>query len=125
MTKCYSINEEEFNLDNIGEVIEHIEDNLDEGETALGMKYWEADAVPFTHSDVISTWAIEHFLESLDERMGDEIMDFDCLYTDVSHKEKEVLVDLIKEWAEKYVNVGKYHRVVNVQERTIEIEDLE
>lgn len=125
MNKCYSINEEDFNLDDIGEVIDTLSSDVHDGGSIVGMVYWEADAVPFTHSDIIPTYTIDHFLESLDERMGDEIMDFDYLYTEVSHKEKQILVDLIKEWADKYVNVGKYYRVVNVQQKFITLDDLE
>ena len=124
MKKCYSIDGECFNLNNIREVIEQTENALNEDETPLGRCYWEADATPFTHSDIVSPSAVGYFLESLDECMGDEIMDFDYLYSDVSHEEKKILTDLIKDWAEKYVNIGKYCRVRNVQEKTIKADNL-
>lgn len=124
MEKCYSIDEECFNLNNIGEVIEQIENDLNEDETPLGRYYWEDDAIPFTHSDIVSPSIVGYFLESLDESLGDEVVEFDCLYSDVSHEEKKILTDLIKDWAEKYVNIGRYYRITNVQEKTIEADDL-
>lgn len=125
MNKCYSVDEENFGLNDIGEVVDRIEDDLDEGETALGKKYWEADAFPILHKDIITNNDINSFLHTLDEQFDEFIEDPDSVYSDVPKEAVTELKDLVLAWADKYVTEGKYYRVKNVQERTIELEDLE
>lgn len=125
MNKCYSINEEEFNLDSISEVIDHIEDNLDESETAIGVKYWVADALPMLHKDMIDLDSVDRFLEALDEQFDEFIEEPDSVYSDVPKEAAQELRQLVLAWADKYVTEGRYYRVMNVRERLIEIEDLE
>lgn len=125
MNKCYSVDEENFGLNDIGEVVDRIEDDLDEDETALGKKYWEADAFPVLHKHIIDDNEILSFLEMLDIQFDEFIEDPDSVYSDVPKEAVTELKDLVLAWADKYVTEGRYYRVENVQERTIEIEDLE
>lgn len=125
MTKCYSIDEENFNLSDMSGVIDRIEDNLDEGESAIGKKYWEADAVPVLHKHIIVDTNIISFLQMLDFQFDEFIEDADSVYSDVPKEAVSELKDLVLAWADKHVKEGVYYRVKNVQERLIEIEDLE
>ena len=125
MDKCYSINEEEFNLDGIGEVIDALESNTFGDENIVGRKYWEADAIPYTHSDILCGWRLHYFLENCDEALGDEIMDFESLYADVGKEAKEELQEILIQWAEKHVDVSRYYKIRNVVENTITLEDLQ
>lgn len=123
--KYYSINEEEFNLDGIDEVIDSLRDNTPDSASIVGMKYWEADAIPYKHTDVISSHQVYYLLENLDEQLGDEIMDFDPLYTEVSIEAKKELQAILLQWAEKHVTIRRYFKIRNVVEKTIQQEDLD
>lgn len=125
MRKCYSTDEKSFNLDSMSEVIDYIEDNLGEGETAIGRKYWEGDAVPVLHKHIIANDDIIGFLETLDEQFDEFIEDPDSVYSDVPKEAVTELKDIVLAWADKYVTEGRYYRVKDIQERLIEIEDLE
>jgi hypothetical protein len=125
MSKCYSADEESFNIDDFSEVIDKLENNAIEGQSIVGMKYWEADAIPYTHVDVISSHSVYNLLEDLDCQMGDEIPEFDYLYTEASKEAREELLKLLLQWAEKHVDVSRYYKVRNVVQKTIEADDLE
>ena len=125
MEKCYSVDEECFNISDMGELIDRIQDNLDEGESAIGKKYWEADAIPVLHKHIIANGDIVSFLETLDEQFDEFIEEPDSVYSDVPKEAISELRDAVLAWADKYVTEGRYYKVTNVQERLIEIEDLE
>jgi len=125
MEKCYSVDEECFNISDMGELIDRVEDNLDEGESAIGKKYWQADAVPVLHKHIIADDDIIGFLETLDEQFDEFIEEPDSVYSDVPKEAVTELRDVVLAWADKYVTEGRYYKVINVQERLIEIEDLE
>jgi hypothetical protein len=109
----------------MSDVIDRIEDSLDEGETAIGKKYWKADAVPVLHKHVITDGYILHFLEALDEQFDEFIEDPDLVYSDVHKEAITELKDIVLAWADKHVTEGRYYRVKNVQEQLLEVEDLE
>jgi hypothetical protein len=123
--KCYSVDEENFGLGSMWEVIDRIEDDLPEGETALGKKYWEADAVPVLHKHIIADDDIVRFLETLDEQFYEFIEDPDSVYSDVPKEAITKLKNAVLAWADEYVIEGRYYRVKNVQELCIEQDDIE
>jgi hypothetical protein len=125
MEKCYSIDEECFDLSTVSEVLDRIEGNLEEGETAIGKKYWEADAVPVLHKHIITDVDIISFLETLDEQFDEFIEEPDSVYSDVPKEAISELRDVILAWADKYVTEGVYYRVRNIQECVTEVEDFE
>jgi hypothetical protein len=123
--KCYSIDGESFNLDSMSDVLDRIEDNLDEGETAIGKKYWKADATPVLHKHIITDDDIIHFPEILDEQFDEFIEDPDSVYSDVPKEAITELKDIVLAWAGRYVPEGRYYGVKNVQELDIEQADIE
>lgn len=125
MNKCYSTDGENFDLDDMSEVLDRINDDLPEDETSIGIRYWEADAIPVLHKHIITNDDILSFLETLDEQFAEFIEDPDPVYSDVPKEAITELKDLVLKWAGKYVTEGRYYRVKNVQEQTIQIEDLE
>jgi hypothetical protein len=125
MEKCYSIDEECFNLSTMSEVLDRIEGNLEEGETAIGKKYWEADATPVLHKSIITEDDIVSFLETLDEQFDEFIEEPDSVYSDVPKEAVSELRDVVLAWADKYVKEGVYYRVSNIQECVTDIEDFE
>ena len=125
MHKCYSINEEDFNLDDIGEVIDALMSSDSDEESILGLHYWEGDAIHILHKHIITNDDINFFLEALDEKICEFIEDPDSVYSDVPKEAVTELKDLVLAWADKYVTEGKYYRVVNVQQKFITLEDLE
>lgn len=126
MNKCYSINEEDYNFDSISAVIDDLTNNTPLGESIVGLKYYEADAVPILHKHVFDKDDTMYFLENLDNQVGDQIGDcFDMQYTDVRPDELQDLTDLIMNWLKNNIKEGKYYRVVNSQQKFITLEDLE
>lgn len=124
--KCYSINEEEFNLDGIGEVIDSLRSySPNEEQSLVGVKYWEADAIPYEHKDVISLHVISRLLYDLDCQLGDEIMDFEYLYIEAKADARKELQEVLLQWAEKHVTIHRYFKICNVVEKTIQQEDLD
>lgn len=125
MNKCYSINEENFNLDGIGEVIDALMSSDSDEESILGLHYWEGDAYPILHKHIIGESDIKCFLETLDEQIYEFIEDPDSVYSAVPKEAVTELKDLVLAWADKHVTEGKYYRVVNVQQKVITLDDLE
>lgn len=77
------------------------------------------------HKHIIANDDIISFLETLDDQFAEFIEDPDPVYSDVPKEAITELRDLVLSWAYRYVTEGRYYRVKNVQEQTIEIEDLE
>lgn len=69
MNKCYSLDEETYNMNELREVFETLqsEDNF-----VVGHEYHEADAIPYT-SNVLVENQLEHVLEGVDERISEEL----------------------------------------------------
>lgn len=125
MFKCYSVNEEDFDLETFDEVIERLEDNSPLGESPLGAKYWEADAVPVLHKHIIASDDIRSFLERLDEQFEEFLEVYDSVYSDVPKEAVDELRDIVLAWADRHITEGRYYRVKDVQQRTITQEDLD
>jgi hypothetical protein len=116
---CYSTDEELFNHESMGELLDYLD-----GETTdkIGATYWRGEKVELTHKDCID---VENFLEHCDEQAYEEIGEvYDNCFTDVDDDAKNELGDLLLEWAKKRVNI-RYWKVINVQELKIEVDDLE
>ena len=113
--KCYSVDEETFNCESLGELI-------DDNELEVGATYWEADAIEISHADNID---VQGILENMDERLYDEVGEIaDCDYSDVPQEAKDELAALIFCWAEKHVNL-RYWKVRNDKELKVTSEDME
>ena len=116
---CYSTDEELFNHESMGDLIDEINCN---DEDPVGRTYWRGEKKELTHSEGID---VDSFLEQCDERGYEEIGEvYDNCFTDVSDEEKKELHDLILEWAKKRVNI-RFWKTINVQELKITEEDLE
>lgn len=112
--KCYSADEETFNCESLGGLI-------DDNELEVGATYWEADAIEISHDDNIDVHGI---LENMDERLYEEVGEIaDCDYSDVPPEAKDELAALIAAWAAKHVNL-RYWKVRNVKELKVTSEDM-
>lgn len=115
---CYSIDEEFFNLDHVGEVIEHLDGLTDD---LIGHSYWRGEKVALQYNDCID---IEGFLEQCDENAYEHIGEvYDSCFTDVTPEEKAELKEKILNWCEKRVNL-RFWNVKNVVELKITAEDI-
>lgn len=115
---CYSTDEELFNLESIGDVVDYLTSETD---SPLGATYWRGDKVPLTLAECID---VGSFLEMCDERAYEEIGEvYDNCFTDVTDEEKKELAELLTEWAKKRVNM-RFWKVINVQELKLTAEDL-
>jgi len=95
MSKCYSIDGEDYSMVDIGDVLDMI--HID-GMLEVGSVYYEADAIPMVVDDVINNSNIEYFLENLTESVCDEFGE--CTYnicTDVSEIAKNELELFMKD----------------------------
>ena len=116
---CYSLDEELFNLESMGDVVDAITNSTDE---PVGATYWRGEKKELTPKDCID---VGSFLEMCDERAYDEIGEvYDNCFTDVTESEKQELHMLITEWAKKCVNI-RYWKVLNTEELKLTAEDIE
>ena len=99
----YSLDDEVFDFDSAHEAIESMDD------PQVGFKYYSCEAVPLKAEDIVSKWAVEAFLEQLDERLYDTIYCEDANpFSEVSDLDLEELRKLVIEWTKKNTNVEKY-----------------
>ena len=116
---CYSLDEELFDLESMGDVVDAITNNTDE---PVGATYWRGEKQEMTLGECID---VDSFLEMCDERAYEEIGEFyDNCFTDVTDGEKQDLQTLITEWAKKNVNM-RYWKVINTKELKLTAEDIE
>lgn len=113
---CYSNDEESFNYDCIGDLINDISDVGD----PIGLIYWRGEKVELTHAECID---VDSFLEQCDERAYEEIGDiYDNCFSDITGAEKRELEELITSWAKNRVKLP-YWKVINIVECEMTQED--
>lgn len=113
---CYSTDEEMFNHETLGDVIDYLD-----LENPIGATYWRGEKKELTHADCVD---VDSFLEQCDERAYEEIGEvYDNCFTDVTEAEKMELGELITAWAKKHVTI-RYWKVLNVQEMKITEDDI-
>lgn len=117
--KCYSIDEENFNMTEFSEVIDQFDGDH------LGKTYWEGDALPVKHSDVIWNGQVSHMLEGLDEQAHELIGEvYDYQYSEVSDSAKQEFKEFLFQWASKNVDLSRFYFVKNVVKKEISQKDL-
>ena len=116
---CYSLDEENYNMTEFGEVIEQL--TSDSEASPLGATYWKAEAHPIKHADGID---IECFLEMCDERVYEEVGEvYDNDFSNCGAEAVQELEALVAAWAEKHVTLN-YWKVCNAKEMKITEGDL-
>lgn len=112
--KCYSVDNETFNMTDFSELHDQL------GDLGEQTAYWEADAIPILHTNVMSSSNIDDLLTTLDERAGEDIGEvYDDCYVVVSKPAKEELLALLLAWSEKHVDISRYYYVKNIIEKKI------
>jgi hypothetical protein len=115
---CYSTDEELFNHESIGEVLDSLNGEVDD---KLGATYWRGEKQELTHQECIE---VDSFLERCDEQAYEAIGEvYDSCFADVDDDAKNELGELMLAWAKKHVAIG-YWKILNVQELKITQEDL-
>lgn len=101
--KCYSLNDDDFNHDELGDLFDELEGN---DELIVGHVYYEADChVPST-DNALDVAAI---LEAADEQMYDLIGEvYDNAFGEASPDARDELKALLNIWAEKHVSLDRY-----------------
>jgi len=119
-SKCYSLDNEEFNHDSLGDLLDSMVD------PAVGDIYYEADCRPFTRADVVSRHDVDSILERLDEQAYEEIGEvFDSEFSNVTQEAKAELLALLTAWADKHVSLGRYWKITGKsREMRLTAEDL-
>lgn len=117
---CYSTDEEMFNYESVGDVVDELSCNLEE-DKLIGATYWRGEKKALTHAECID---IDSFLEQCDERAYEEIGEvYDNCFADVTEAEKMELGELITAWAKKHVTI-RYWKVLNTKELKITEDDI-
>ena len=118
---CYSTDEELFNFESVGDVIDELRCKLD-GSELIGASYWRGEKKELTHAECIDNGSL---LEQCDERAYEEIGKiYNYYFTNTNNDTKNKLNDLILAWTKKHVNI-RYWKVGKVQECKVTAEDLE
>lgn len=101
----YSLDDEIFGYDSAFEAISDMDD------PEVGNVYYSCKVMSLKAEDIVTNWAVESFLETLDERL------YDCIYCedanpfrDVSDSDLEELKAFVIDWTKKNTNVEKYWR---------------
>ncbi len=118
--KCYSTDDEMFNCDSFGDLVDSIDG------PAVGDTYYEADCRSVAVTDFVSRMSVDSILESMDESLYDQIGEsFDSECSDVTAEAKAELLSFLSAWAEKHVNVKRYWLIVGKsREKQFTAEDL-
>lgn len=104
---CYSWNDEEYNCDSLGDLL----DNADDPQ--VGDTYYEADCVTLEPTAGIHSGTVDWLLENMDENIYDSIGEFyDNECSDVSDEAKSELRALIEGWARKHINLSRYWKII-------------
>lgn len=113
--KCWSRDNERFYKE-----FDSITDDASAGET-----YYEGDCEDLKITDIVSRYAIKNFLESLDEAVYEEVGEYsDSDFYSVPNEAVTELTGLVREWANKHVNLP-YYKVRNIVEKKFTKEDLD
>lgn len=119
MELCYSIDDENYNLTSIGDVLD---DLRCEGRLEVGAVYYEADCRPMSASDVFS---VSQFLEDIGERMYDEVGEIADSYPSVSSEGREELKTFMLDWVNKHADPSRYWLVIGKsREKQVTAADL-
>ncbi|MCM2310312.1 MAG: hypothetical protein NDI84_02815 [Steroidobacteraceae bacterium] len=119
MDICYSVDDENFGLTSVGDVL----DTLDcDGRLDEGAVYYEADCRRMAPGDVCS---VEQVLDDMGERMREEVGEYADDYPMVTPEAKEELKSFLHAWVEKHANPNGYWIVVGKpREKRVTADDL-
>lgn len=113
--KCYSLNNEEFNYDELDEAIR---DAIDDPKINIGdvVTVYEGDAVPFKCGDFVGS-----ILDDITNTAYDEGGEYSEDYLADVTKEEEAdlnkrVADVVNQWADDYGYQPKFYRVDNAKE---------
>ena len=125
MNKCYSVNEEDYNMTEFSEVLDELECC---GELEVGREYQEADAIPhsvpeFVHSN------LDYMLESLDQNCFDDLGElWDNELTSVKFDNPSAYKELetfMIDWIEKNTRYSSFWKVKNSVTKLITQDDID
>jgi hypothetical protein len=101
--KCYSLDDETYNFEGIGELIDNMTD------PRVGSVYFEADCQDVTAEDYFN---VGNILENADERLSEDVGDIaDNDFSNVSKEAIAELKEALDAWATKYVAL-RYWKIV-------------
>lgn len=104
---CYSWNDEEYNCDSFGDLLDSADD------PKVGDTYYEADCVTLEPTAGINSWTVDSLLEGMDERIYEDIGEcYDNECSGVSDEARAELRALIEVWAQKHINLFRYWKIV-------------
>lgn len=118
LTKCYSMDNESFNYNEVGELFADLESD---GELYEGRVYYEADCKLVEPKDYANSHSVSWMLENLDGQLYDDVGEVsDNDFYNTSREAKEEFQDFLKTWITKHVNVGQYWAIVG-QSRELQV----
>jgi len=103
----YSTNDEDFVHSDIGSVIDAMD------EPKVGDTYYVADCEPMTNSALVHENFIGQILDLLDDDLYRVVGETaDSNFSIAGAEAKEELLTLVRQWADKHVNLSGYFRIV-------------
>ena len=115
MNKCFSVNNEDFNYEDLESLIECNE------QLRAGDIVWIADAMKPKHSDFVNVYNI---IENMAEEAWDVVGEAAEDYGDVSKEAELELEAIVTAWAGKYCHIT-FFEVKNVREYILQEGDFE
>ncbi len=112
--KFYSTDDESFNFESIGELMDELDG---EGSLEEGRVYYEGEGERVSVETVVTAHTVDHLLENIDENLYEELGEcYSNDFSDVTAEEREELRNLIVEWAKKHVRIQRYWKMVGRSE---------
>jgi len=113
--ETWSANEELFNCDSLGELLDE-NDDLEVGATV-----WKGEKIPIKTAGYVDAGDV---IEMLGERAYDDVGEFAEDWPDVPDEARQELDSLLSEWISKHC-IATFYRVRNVVEYKLTPEDFE
>ena len=117
MEVFYSIDDESYNFENLGDLFDALDED---GCLEVGAAYFEANCRRMTAQDVVP---VGWLLDAIGERMHDEVGEAAADFPNVSQQAKDELQKLLSDWIEKHDNPGSYWTIVGKARRKVVTED--
>lgn len=107
--KCYSLDDEEFNCQSVGELI----DGCNDRDLVVGDSYWEADCTSVSARDAVPHSAADSLIEDMENRLYDDIGEgVSDAFSGVTPEAKLELDAFLLAWVEKHADLHRFWKIV-------------
>ena len=119
MKKAYSLNDEDYLYDSVGDLLDYLES---EGNLVEGTTYYESDIKEVNLADYFN---VDSILECAEERLADDIGEHAFGVFGATQSARTELYNLMRSWTEKYLSKECWKCVGKAREYQVSQTDLE